>query len=340
MSSKRVLRNVFASVAALGATLGLLPVGAVTSYAQVAAYGPALAWASPALTSPTAITVNSDVIKARGPGGHKWFLDNSKDYEITIGTVSTSYGVVISGGRNVVMKGGYITIPWAGSYPDNATAYKDMAKRRALLVANQTGTVHIEGLLIDDALGDLSEGIQIQSPSADVQIENVRITGVHARDQMGYTDNHPDCVQPLAVKNLRIDRFTCSSDAQAFYFDNRDGALGGVDIRRTNVWGTFNNHPFLFHRVQRDKTYAMNLTSFWVRAQPGDTLIHSISNVLLVGGVYQGEYKASVSADGSTASWPNDSTLTGVVRSGRPRAGDFVPAVSVGLNYVSPGYVS
>ena len=62
--------------------------------------------------------------------------------------------------------------------------------------------------------------------------------------------------------------------------------------------------------------------------------------MLIVGGVYQGKYKASVSSDGTTVSWPDDPTLTGVVRLGRPAAGDFVPAASVGVNYVSPGYVS
>jgi hypothetical protein len=316
------------------------PAGAEVADAQglVTITGAGLTWAPPPLTNPATITVNSDVIRARGANGHKWFLDNTKDYEIKIGRVDTSYGVVISGGRNVVIKGGYITIPWAGNYPNNGAAYNDMAKRRALLVANQTGTVHIEGLLIDNALGDLSEGIQIQAPNADVQIENVRITDVHARDQVGYTDNHPDCVQPLGVRHLRIDRFTCSTDAQAFYFDNGDGALASVDIRRANVWGTVNTYPYLFHRVQRDQTYPVVVSDFWVRAQPGDTLANSVSNVLLKGGVYEGKYPASVSR-GMTASWPEDPTLTGTIRSGVPAAGDFVPAASVGLGYVSPGYL-
>ena len=297
-----------------------------------------LTWAPPSLTTPTQITIDSDIIRARGTGGHRWYLDNTKDYEITLGTVNTSYGVVIAGGRNVVIRSGYITIPWAGSYASNAAAYSDMAKRRALLVANQTGTVHIEGLLIDNALGDLSEGIQIQSPNADVQIQNVRIENVHARDQVGYTDNHPDCVQPLGVKALRIDRFTCSTDAQAFYLDNGDGSLVNVDMRRTNVSGTINTYPYLFHRVQRDRTFPTTLSDVWVNPQPGDSLFNSVSNVLLVGGVYDGRYKATISADGTTASWP-DPSLSGVIKRGTPPGGDFAPAASVGLNYVSPGYL-
>ncbi len=297
-----------------------------------------LTWAPPALTTPTRITIDSNIIKARGTDGHRWYLDNTKDYEISLGVVNTSYGVVIAGGRNVVIKGGYITIPWAGTYASNSAAYSDMAKRRALLVANQTGTVHIEGLLIDNALGDLSEGIQIQSPNADVQIQNVRIENVHARDQVGYTDNHPDCVQPMGVKALRIDRFTCSTDAQAFYLDNGDGPLVNVDMRRTNVSGTINTYPYLFHRVQRDKTFPTTLSDVWVNPQPGDSLFNSVSNVLLVGGAYDGRYQAAISADGTTASWP-DPSLSGVIKRGTPPGGDFVPAASVGLNYVSPGYL-
>jgi hypothetical protein len=297
-----------------------------------------LTWAPPALTAPTAITINSDIIKARGTDGHRWYLDNTKDYEITIGTVNTSYGVVIAGGRNVVIKGGYITIPWAGTYTSNAAAYSDMAKRRALLVANQTGTVHIEGLLIDNALGDLTEGIQIQSPNANVQIQNVRIENVHARDQVGYTDNHPDCVQPMGVKALRIDKFTCSTDGQAFYLDNGDGPIVNVDMRRTNVSGTVNTYPYLFHRIQRDNTYPTSLSDVWVNPQPGDSLFNSVSNVLLVGGAYDGRYTATISADVTTASWP-DPSLSGGIKRGTPVGGDFAPRSSVGLNYVSPGYL-
>ena len=298
-----------------------------------------LTWAPPALTTPTAITINSDIIKARGTDGHRWYLDNTKDYDITLGTVNTSYGVVIAGGRNVVIRGGYITIPWAGTYTSNAAAYSDMAKRRALLVANQTGTVHIEGLLIDNALGDLTEGIQIQAPNANVQIQNVRIENVHARDQVGYTDNHPDCLQPMGVKALRIDKFTCSTDGQAFYLDNGDGPIVNVDLRRTNVSGTVNTYPYLFHRVQRDVTFPTSLSDVWVNPQPGDSLFNSVSNVLLVGGVYDGRYKATISADGTTASWP-DPTVSGAIKRGSPPGGDFAPASSVGLNYVSPGYLT
>ena len=45
--------------------------------------------------------------------------------------------------------------------------------RWTLYLRDQTGTVHIEGLLIYGS--DLSEGIQINAPQATVQIVNVRV---------------------------------------------------------------------------------------------------------------------------------------------------------------------
>jgi hypothetical protein len=42
---------------------------------------------------------------------------------------------------------------------------------------------------------------------------------------------------------------------------------------------------------------------------------------------------------GGVASWPGYTSLSGGVRDGRPPAGDFVPAGSVGLGYASPGYL-
>jgi hypothetical protein len=40
------------------------------------------------------------------------------------------------------------------------------------------------------------------------------------------------------------------------------------------------------------------------------------------------------------ASWPGYKDLSGSVHDGRPNSGDFVPKGSVGLGYVSPGYLT
>jgi hypothetical protein len=140
-------------------------------------------------------------------------------------------GIVISGGRNVVLIGGHITIPWAG--PEASAA-----DRRGLFLRWQTGTVHVEGLLIDNEGGDLSEGIQINAPRARVQLVNLRVEGVHARDPVDFTDNHPDLVQPWGgAGELRIWGFTGSSAYQGIFLKADQNELGRVILDRVNLVG-------------------------------------------------------------------------------------------------------
>jgi hypothetical protein len=320
--------------------LVVLAVLAVRHHRNAApAPGGELFWAPPSLTDPTTVTIDSDAIRRRGPDGHKWFLDDRRDYVIRIGRVTTPYGVVIAGGHDVVVLGGRISIPWAGTYASPQAAYRDMPRRRALLVAGQTGTVHVEGLRIDDGLGDLSEGVQIQAPGADVQIENVRITGVHARDEVGFSDNHPDCVQPLGVQVLRIDRLTCSVDAHYSYMSNDDGPIGRIDLRRVNVHGTRRSYPRLFHRRMVGRPFPMTLHDVWIAPAQGERLLDAVTDQLVVGGIRRG-FAPRLADDGSSVSWPGDPFLSGSIRAGVPPGGDFVPASAVGLGYRSPGYRS
>jgi hypothetical protein len=48
---------------------------------------------------------------------------------------------------------------------------------------------------------------------------------------------------------------------------------------------------------------------------------------------------SAISADGLSADWPAlRGQVSGVIHLGPPLGGDFVPAGSVGVGYVSPGY--
>jgi hypothetical protein len=140
-------------------------------------------------------------------------LDNTKDYVVNMPAtaLTASGGLVITGGRNVVLIGGEIEIGWQGDVPPTNS-------RRGLYLQQQTGTIHIEGLYIHGS--DLSEGINLdQRLGATVQIQNTRVEGVHARDQVGFTDNHPDLIQSWAgPAELRVDRFSGSTDYQGFFF--------------------------------------------------------------------------------------------------------------------------
>ena len=296
-------------------------VGTVTS-------GPRLSWRPPALTSPATVVINDSTPMPL-------YLDPSRDYVIALGHRTTTHGVVISGGRNIVMIGGRISIPYAGTNPS-------IESRRGLYLERITGTVHIEGLLIDGP--DLSEGIQIAAPQAVVQLQNVRVVGVHARDQVNFSDNHPDCLQPWGgVGAVRIDRMSCSTDTHGLYFDSNDarrfgGAIGSADIRRYNITRTLRSPHWAFQRVTADGDQPMILTDVYVQPEATTSLYNSVGNEPWVNGVYK-FLPATISADGLTASWPLDTSLTGAVKKGLPPGGDFAPAGLSGTTYVSPGYV-
>jgi hypothetical protein len=149
-------------------------------------------------------------------------LDSSKDYVLKLGHVSGPGGLTVNGGRNVVMIGGQITSP-----PDGVER-----NGWAMRFYDQTGTVHIEGVLIDSS----NDGITIQAPQATFQIENVLISNNHAlRDD--FSDAHPDLIQTWSgPKAVRIDRFTGYTDYQGFTWMNAgDGYVYPGSVTATNV---------------------------------------------------------------------------------------------------------
>lgn len=262
------------------------------------------------------------------PSGGYFRLDTTRDYIIKIGDVSAIGGVILDGGHNVVAIGGHITIPWAGTNPGPSD-------RRALELKNQTGTVHVEGLLIDNQGGDLAEGIQIASPNAIVQIENVRVTDIHARDEVGFTDTHPDVIQPWGgYRELRVDHLTGRSDYQGVFLKAESGwSLGNTDLRNVNLIGLPTAHYLFWQEVA---TTPVTLTNVWMNV--------SQTRYPLGWSVYPDLAKplgrvATLSADGSYVYWTS-SNITGSIRGGSPPVGDYVPVGVAGVGYTSPGYAT
>lgn len=276
-------------------------------------HGQKLRWAPPQLTMPTTVKV--------GPGGGQFALQPGKDYVVHVGDVSGPVRLV--GGRNVVVIGGHITIPWAG-------ADASISSRLGLYLKGQTGTVHVEGLLIDNAGGDLSEGIQINAPDAVVQIQNVRIDGVHARDEVNFSDNHPDLIQPWGgLQALRIDHLSGTTDCQGFFLVGNEGPIGRVDLRNIDIVGTSTSR-YLFWQAQKIPVHIDNM---WISPAPSRSLGGSVwpdKN-------HAPPTQAVVNDDGSVG-WTPETGITGLVFPGSPPDGKFVPAGSVGPGYVSPGY--
>jgi len=285
----------------------------------------ALTWSPPSLNNPRTIKVKA------GGSAAIIKLDTHTDYVIEMPNEAVTRAVTLKGGRNVVLKGGEISIPWQG---DNPT----IASRTGLKIKGATGTVHIEGLLIHGK--DLSEGIQIDAPQAIIQIQNVAIMGVHARDQRGFSDNHPDLIQTYGnAKEVRIDKFTGSTDYQGFFFKaDYNGAHGKVKLSRVNIIGDATARYLLWFHVQKGAE-KVSLEHVYVDVKEPNT--RSLGR--LVWPDQNGVYPNTAELSGSeplTASWSAQMSpkIEGHVSAGRPPKGDFVRAEDVGLLYSSPGY--
>jgi hypothetical protein len=193
-------------------------------------------------------------------------LDNSRDYVIQMPNrpLVGRGGLAINGGHNVVLIGGEIEIPWQGADPGNCCNYG-----RGLMLLNQTGTVHVEGLYLHGA--DLNEGIDIGQPlGATVQIQNVRIENVHARDPDPVSgipsSTHPDVVQTWAgPRRLLIDGLTGTTDYQGFFLHPNELYNGPApelfDFRNVEITGLPHSHNLIW----KVGNWPLRLTNVWIK---------------------------------------------------------------------------
>jgi hypothetical protein len=283
-----------------------------------------LRWAPPALENARKIWLSKGFDQIR--------LDPGRDYVLRLPRGRKLGGTFVEGGRNVVLIGGHITLP-------RGTARDE--ERRALYFKGQTGTVHVEGVLIDGSGGGEGDAIALNAPAAAVQIQNVRVTGLRGSEQ----GTHGDVVQPWGgVRELRIDRVSGSSRFQGLQLPASLGPIGSAHVRYTDlralapsaraayVAGAGGGHMLWLTPAGTCTSYPVALEQVWVAARPGRTLRDSVWP-----GVADGSPCAAVGATGAVR-WPNLPVL-GIVREGAPPGGDFVPRWSVGSRYHSPGYL-
>ncbi|HEV7298366.1 MAG TPA: PEP-CTERM sorting domain-containing protein [Tepidisphaeraceae bacterium] len=270
-----------------------------------------LSWAPPTLTTPTVIDVAKvlrDAPAWKTTPGHL-DLDVTKDYVIHMPSTSMTVpgGLGIIGGRNVVVIGGDVRFDEAPAADSPST------HRRGLYVKGSTGTVHVEGLRIG---GDhLAEGINIdvRTPGAIVQVQNMRI----GRALGSREGHHADVLQTWGgPSQLRVDRLSGFSSYQGFFLNPMDFSSTPVDLfdfRNMNVvtggyayWQT-SDFPIAIQNV-------------WARSE--NPTRDNVDDLL----------------------WPKVGTQNwrdwADVRLGTPPGGDFVPEGVAGVDYVSPGYVA
>jgi len=311
-----------------------------------------LTWSPPQLSNPLTIRLTTN------PQGLK--LDNTKDYILKFPNAPiiaqfNHYDVLyISGGHNIVMIGGEIHIP---DLPDTLNGVQgNDNQRQAMRLDRQTGTVFIEGLEVSGVCMDF---IDITAPQATIIIQNVRVEGCRSHFESltgGYTDEHPDLIQPWGgAKEIDIDGFTGFSDYQGFTLDSDLGKVGNVVIKHANIgpiapspqygryfmWQDCNTSTFPDCATNADAPeyphWDLTDDSFFI--QPADN--KSLADSVWPPFDGTNPRKAVLAADGQAVSWPNyTEKINGRVRLGPPPGGDFVPAGSVGIGYVSPGYLT
>ena len=259
--------------------------------------GAPLSWAPPNLEDPTVVEVTNANSKLK--------LDTARDYVIRMPArpLTAAGGLVIEGGHDLVLIGGEVRIPWQGRKPVENS-------RRGLYLKNQTGTVHVEGL----ALGgrDISEGINLdQRAGGVVQLQNIRVDGVHARDQRAFSDNHPDVLQTWGgPRVLRVDGLTGSSDYQGLFLHPQQFGgprPRGFDLRNVDIRGTGTARYLLWQATP----FKLSTRNVWASGGAGRPWTQTV--------------------------WPSPSYWPSV-RSGRPPSGAFVGRNAAGIGYESPGY--
>jgi hypothetical protein len=299
---------------AIGLSLVLAPGASGRSEAP---RGISLSWAPPRLSDPQTITVPD----TKG----RVLMDRSKDFIVDIGHLRACGGLLLEGGRNVVVVGGRITIPGICGSAYDRTAIKVVANR---------GTVHLEGILIDGPF--THDGIVTLAPEATLQVENIRIEEVRTRN-----GDHADCLQTQAgLGSLRVDRLTCTTELQGFFLKVENGHRVGLsEIRNTDIVGAPGKHLFW----QASPDIPVILSNVWLYTdRPWASfgfLVWPQMNGQTYTGTYEPMRRSVVSADGKRL-WFVGSNIKGSIYNGRPRRGDFVAAGVAGATYLSPGYKS
>ncbi|MCZ2804763.1 hypothetical protein O2W18_06615 [Modestobacter sp. VKM Ac-2983] len=229
--------------------------------------------------------------------------------------------IIIDGYRHVTIIGGSIR-----ALPVSQINGID---QRLVYVRNVTGTVHIEGVLLDGGVaGAETDGITANGARTILQVQNVRVVGLDGLQ----STNHADAIQTwLGLKELRVDEFTAESDYQGIKFAlTNTHVMDKVTIRDTNLTATGTGARYLYW-MDPDDLFPIELVNVWVDPYGTQTLGKT---------VWPGNTNLTNAAviSGGTACWPTMEKVAGCISEGQPPAGDFVPAGLAGAGYVSPGY--
>jgi hypothetical protein len=309
----RVLLLVCALLAAL------IPSAAEARKSQSSASGRTeLRWAPPQLHRPVTIKL--------GRGRSVLDLDNRRDYILVFPNGLKRGATTIKGGRNVIVRGGWATVPPGG---------REDADRQAIYIKGSVGTVHLEGLLLQGTRGVSWDAIDINAPRARVQIENVRVEGVSG----SFEGWHADVVQPFGgVRELRIDRLSATSNYQGLQIPTDLRRVGGVSVQNVDL-SYFDTRPsmggkllWLTSGADSCRSPQVSLNEVYVQPKAGRALASTVWPMV------DSSLGCRAVAGAGAVSWPGLG-VRGQVRAGSPPGGSFVPRSRVGLGYRTPGFI-
>lgn len=287
-------------------------------------------WSPPAQSNPTVVTL--------GTGFSSNTFAANEDAIVHLPASLKTSQTIISGGRHVRIIGGKQNR--AGS-----------AQGTVISVNNNNGSVFCEGLWLDAGSFVTTENDALsfptpaQGPYPDVYVQNCRITGVAGQ----FSGGHGDAITTFGggVNNLYIDLCTIVSGYQGIFF-SENFIKGAAYYSRINIDSAFppgaggfvywlNNAPA--NPVSAFKPVYLN--ECYVTSSGGGGFLTNLvwppTGTLDSGGVPVG---ALTDDGGASMYFPPAAKIHGRIKAGAPPGGDFVPAASVGLGYVSPGYQS
>ena len=295
-----------------------------------------LKWQPPILVTPTTVTITPT------HGTLQTVVLPDTDCIVSMPTqVDNALSLVAHAGRQTKLIGGEISIPTQAGQ-----GTLDNTNRRALLIAGGAFW-HVEGLMMHGV--DINEGIDVACPDAIVQIQNCRGDNMHARDEVGFTDNHVDFIQAWGgCSELRVDKCTWQSDYQGITLkDDFNHSRMFARISRVNAR---NLHGTAQYQFWADTTPGKRgdvwVEDFWIEAGAGiyaslgKQVWPDINNALT-----SYPQRAQLAGDGLSVTWPSALTpgIYGTINKGVPSSGDFVsngtPGLGVpGIGYSTPGY--
>jgi hypothetical protein len=248
-------------------------------------------------------------------------LDPARDYVLKMPASPVrpgpEGGIWISGGHNIVLIGGEL------DFTGVVNTGSSEKEGRAVTIIGTTGTVHIEGLW---AHGDgLVEGVQGFAPQASLQLENCRFDHLHTTAAA----LHSDLVQWNEGGDLRINRFTGSSEYQGIFRANSSGTATISDANLVGLAGSSDPSPRL---LWQGSTLPLTIDDVWASPRPGQSV-----GMAVWPDVYADSSVRATVGDGFV-SWGASSGINGRIWTGVPPGGDFVPVGLAGVGYVSPGY--